>query len=272
MIGQKLLKAQLDEIIESGFPRFTIITGPAGGGKKLITNYIASKLRFPLCECGTKIEDVRSAITASYKVRFPTLYAIYDTDSMSVSAKNAMLKIVEEPPFNAHFILTATTPEKILETIRSRGVLFSLQPYSREEFKEYLKSKNKQVREEELNIITKICQTPGQVDTVLTYGVMEFYEYGVQVAENVGYVSQSNALKIGKKLAVKEEGWDIELFIKCVEAVCLSKLITTNDVRYSQGAKVCGTFRRELGISGINKQMLVDMWILKLSEVLNGAT
>lgn len=271
MIGQHLLKSQICEIIESGFPRFVIITGPTGGGKKLIANYISSKLGYPLCECGTKIEDIRAVITASYKVRFPTLYAIYNTDSMSTSAKNAMLKIVEEPPFNAHFILTATNQEKILETIRSRGVMFSLQPYSKSEFKEYLESINSRVTEEELNILVKVCQTPGQVETVLKYGVTDFYQYGVQVAENVGYVSQANALKIGKKLAVKEEGWDIELFIRCVESACLGKLLTTNDVRYSQAVKVCSKFKSELYVSGINKQMLVDLWILQLSEVLYGA-
>lgn len=45
---------------------------------------------------------------------------IDDADSMSVDAQNALLKLLEEPVENVHFILTSHVSEKLLPTIKSR--------------------------------------------------------------------------------------------------------------------------------------------------------
>lgn len=45
---------------------------------------------------------------------------IKNIEKMNVSASNAALKILEEPPENTHFILTTQEPAKLLPTIRSR--------------------------------------------------------------------------------------------------------------------------------------------------------
>jgi DNA polymerase-3 subunit delta' len=48
------------------------------------------------------------------------VYIIRHAGSMNVSAQNALLKVLEEPPGGAAFILTAETPEQLLPTVRSR--------------------------------------------------------------------------------------------------------------------------------------------------------
>ena len=50
------------------------------------------------------------------------VYIIKDADSMNTSAQNAALKILEEPPAYAVFILCAESSEALLPTIRSRCV------------------------------------------------------------------------------------------------------------------------------------------------------
>ncbi len=45
---------------------------------------------------------------------------INHADTMGHSAQNALLKLLEEPPRNVSFILTANTPDLLLPTIRSR--------------------------------------------------------------------------------------------------------------------------------------------------------
>ncbi len=47
---------------------------------------------------------------------------------MNPSAQNALLKVLEEPPQYAAFLLLAETEEKLLETIRSRCVVLRLSP------------------------------------------------------------------------------------------------------------------------------------------------
>ncbi|HBR07605.1 MAG TPA: hypothetical protein DD735_01775 [Clostridiales bacterium] len=51
------------------------------------------------------------------------VYLIRDADYMNVPAQNAMLKLLEEPPESAAFILCAANPENLLDTVRSRCIL-----------------------------------------------------------------------------------------------------------------------------------------------------
>lgn len=48
------------------------------------------------------------------------VYIIEDADRMNLSAQNASLKLLEEPPRGVHFLLCAANAEQLLETIRSR--------------------------------------------------------------------------------------------------------------------------------------------------------
>ena len=51
------------------------------------------------------------------------IYVIKDAGSMNISAQNAALKILEEPPVYAVFILCADSAESLIATIRSRCVI-----------------------------------------------------------------------------------------------------------------------------------------------------
>lgn len=48
------------------------------------------------------------------------VYIIQDADTMNVQAQNALLKLLEEPPESASFILCASNPRQLLPTVRSR--------------------------------------------------------------------------------------------------------------------------------------------------------
>ena len=48
------------------------------------------------------------------------VYIIFDADTMNMSAQNAMLKLLEEPPGGACFILCAENAGLLLDTVRSR--------------------------------------------------------------------------------------------------------------------------------------------------------
>lgn len=61
---------------------------------------------------------------------------------MNESAQNALLKILEEPPAYAVFLLLADTEEKLLTTIRSRCSKLTLAPLSEPEMAEFLRQKH----------------------------------------------------------------------------------------------------------------------------------
>ncbi|MEG1981536.1 MAG: hypothetical protein RR073_03415 [Clostridia bacterium] len=48
------------------------------------------------------------------------IYILEDAECLTVSAQNALLKILEEPPANVHFILCSKNEGAILQTVKSR--------------------------------------------------------------------------------------------------------------------------------------------------------
>ena len=86
MIGQNNLLVSINKLIEQGFPRFTIITGQKGQGKKTIAHEISRKLSCPLVVCGIKVDEIRSMIELAYKQTEPIIYLIPDADKMSLGA------------------------------------------------------------------------------------------------------------------------------------------------------------------------------------------
>ncbi len=56
------------------------------------------------------------------------VYVIDPADAMNPAAQNALLKVLEEGPAYAAFLLAADRPGKLLDTVRSRCELLSLPP------------------------------------------------------------------------------------------------------------------------------------------------
>lgn len=61
------------------------------------------------------------------------VYMIFEAGSMTEQAQNALLKILEEPPAPALFLLTCTARSSVLPTVLSRAAVFSLHPPVKEE-------------------------------------------------------------------------------------------------------------------------------------------
>lgn len=71
----------------------------------------------------TGVEHVRELIDAASLLPVmgtKRIYLIDEAHMLSKAAFNALLKILEEPPRSALFILATTDPQKIIETVRSR--------------------------------------------------------------------------------------------------------------------------------------------------------
>ena len=64
-------------------------------------------------------------------------FIISDADTMTPSAQNAALKILEEPPANVYFFLLCENSSSLLPTVRSRAQTIRLQRFSEEELDAY---------------------------------------------------------------------------------------------------------------------------------------
>ena len=172
-----------------------------------------------------KIDTVREIITQAYKRITTMVYIIPDADSMSNAAKNALLKVTEEPPNEAYFIMTLEDENNTLETIRSRATMFHMDRYTPDEIEEHFKQRFGVVWDREIDIIRELCSTPGDVETIMTYDATNFYDYVQLVVDNISEVSLANALKISEKIALKDESdkYDLKLFWRAFQSVCIDR-------------------------------------------------
>lgn len=270
MIGQKVLLERISgQISRNKFPRFSILIGERGSGKKEVAYAISKALNLALTIVDTKADTIREVIDNSYKIELPILYVIADCDNMSGASANALLKVTEEPPKNAYFILTCENADNLLQTIKSRGVTYMLEPYSYEDKCDYLDTNAKRPSEEDVEFILEVASNIGEVQTMLDMDISAFKNYVTLVVDNIAEVSGSNAFKIGEKLAFKDEEdkYGLKLFWKAFNAICVDRMTTGDDpLKYARAIAVTGDYSQQLNIRGINKQMLFDNWLLSIRE------
>lgn len=270
MIGQTKLLNKINGLMNN-FPRFVLLVGSKGSGKKLICNEIAKKLGYPLVSMGTGVDEVREVIQNSYRNTEPIIYVIPDTDKMSVGAKNALLKITEEPPQKAYFILTLTDIANTLNTLKSRACVLNMDTYTSHELYDYLKIKYdiSKLTDEDIKFIVNTAIVPEQVDILMSYNVPEFRKFVEKVVENLYTVSSANAFKIESKLALKkdETKWDVILFLQSLRYLYLENYYHKQEINYFKMFQCVTKTIVEINIkNSINLQYALDECILQLRQ------
>lgn len=90
------------------------------------------------------------------------IYIIDEVHMLSISAFNALLKTLEEPPAHVIFILATTEPHKVPATILSRCQRFDFKPLTKNEIVEQLTKikniENIQINDEALSLIAEISE------------------------------------------------------------------------------------------------------------------
>lgn len=106
-----------------------LLTGEPGVGLGTLAAHLGEKLATSAQLVTTlapekgliSIERVRALYEQTRSIQNgKRVIVIDDADAMSPDAQNALLKLLEEPVDNVHFIVTSHTPGQLLATIRSR--------------------------------------------------------------------------------------------------------------------------------------------------------
>ena len=261
MIGQKEVLKQIDNLIEKGFPRFIVITGQRGQGKTELAKYISKKLGYPLVEFGIKIDEIREMIEMSYKQTEPIIYLIQNADKMSIGAKNSLLKVIEEPPQQAFFIMELQQMENTLETIKSRCQEIQMQQYNNLELSEMVEKINPNISYSDKQYIITVAKNYYQINLFNKYGVEEFYNFVEKVVNNIYKVQSANAFKIAEKLDLKDDGngYYINLFFELFKNISLEKGMelagdfpnceVVGDFRYLKNIEITSKYQQKLRIN-----------------------
>ena len=267
VIGQKDLINFINNSIDN-FPRFCIICGPKGSGKRTIEYYIQDMLGIEKVNCGLKVNEVRNYINMAYTQNDRLCYVFEDCDDMSLNAKNALLKVTEEPPKESYFIMTVCDINKVLETLISRGTVLKISPYSKEELIEYIDYSEHKLTKDQRDLVLKLCTYPGEIEDLLTYDIEEFYEYCELILDNISRVPVANALKITSKFAIKDKGYDIRLVLNAIQHIAMQRLIEEKDTSYVEVIKLCSAYKVKNNSNTINKQMMMDDWVFSMRKAL----
>lgn len=277
MIGQGKLLQSINKLIDDGFPRFVVITGQRGQGKKTLANYISHKLNYQTVKSDIKIDELRNIIELAYQQTEPIIYLIPDADKMSLGAKNSLLKVIEEPPNNAYFIMTLQTIDNTLPTIKSRCIELRMDNYSDEELNKFVDMINPNIDNLERIILTDIGENYYEIDTLNRYGANQFYEYVQKVVNNIYKVSSANSFKLAEKINLKDDDskYDLELFLRTFKIICMDNILQIIDLdehkeefkNYAMSIDATRDIIDQLSITGINKQSLIDIWILNVRKI-----
>lgn len=269
MIGQDNLLEKINTTISNdSFPHFILLSGERGSGRKLVASLVAKRIGGHISHCDIKVDEVRSMISLVNKTTDKMVVIIADADNMSVSAKNALLKITEEPPKNAWFVMTVEDESAIPDTILSRASIFKMDKYTPNELMDFSTSCSNHLTPEEIDIIGNICNTPGDVISVVSIGVIEFWEYVNKVVDHIDTVSTANSFKIAKQIALKQgaDGYELKLFWRTFMMVCTDRMRSNLEdrIRYAEWIKITSKYTQTLRVRGANLQMLFDSWIVDI--------
>lgn len=171
-IGNAKVVARLRQKLREGrFPHALIFAGPEGVGKRTCALLLAKALNCrdagpdDFCDACSQCRKIDSGVHADVlmigleedaaeikiaQVRdllqtlglrplegMHKVFIVDPADAMNAAAANALLKGLEEPPEDSHFILLASNPQALMMTVRSRCQTYSFTPLTLEQMRRF---------------------------------------------------------------------------------------------------------------------------------------
>lgn len=261
MIGQKNNREMIDNWrLNRSIPRCILIKGEVGSGRYTLAQYIAKVLGVNITTVECSKDDVREVIELSYKLQQPACYVFRNIDvDMSESAKNALLKIIEEPPNKAYFIFT-TKPQGTLETIESRCTIMHMEPYTLIELKHF---------SDDMQLL-KFYHTPGKLIYWSEQNFDEFFTFCKNSINTILSGTGVQSLQIVNKLATKagEDGYNPSEFIEIISILLIDELML-NKHQFLLLLSKESYCLQALDNKSLKKDSIVDTYILWLRDFID---
>ena len=224
LVGQKQIMDIIDKWEE--LPNFLIIQGPRHYGKTYLLIYLCKKFGLHYVKMKNNVSDVRELISLMKKDS-NTLYHFKDFDSASLQAKNALLKITEEPKQGNYIAITGNTQIKTLE---SRAKKLIMAPYIECDMVEYMKKYYSDLDDEQRKkLYLSGIDTPAKVEYYSKCDKLyEIQTFAEQIFEKLTYINALDCMNIYNKFLSKYESVDdvvlfLNMLIKIIENNILEK-------------------------------------------------
>ncbi|GHF28105.1 DNA polymerase III subunit delta' [Kordiimonas sediminis] len=207
------------------------------------------------------IDDIRSLISFFGQTSAESGWriAIIDAaDEMNVSASNAILKLLEEPPAKSIILMLAHSPGKLLPTIISRCRRLHLSPLSLNSVQAVLAGRYPTISNEDLQLLSQLAiGSPGKAITIYEGEGLELYHEVLKLFQSMpAYnIAALHALagKLGQAKADAKYHLFFEFAIGFIERII--RFNTTQDKQF------CFTQGEESLFLQLFANSRVDQWM-----------
>lgn len=254
IVGQK---SNLDLIKNwNTMPSFTIIQGSDDMGKTYFTKYLCNKFKLNYMLLDNKVDTVRKLVS-NQTSNSGMLYHFKDFHKASINAKNALLKITEEPLPGNHIVITGL---KQIDTLESRARIIKMQPYSDDELQEYINSAHL-----DRTIANKLIKCNFKTPSLLArYSKVENIDKLISQAESIAAdilnISQSDVNKLASSFNRSYEKEDDALiFVEILCSVLEQRMLSKNYISFKQEFAVLFKLKHLLSSNPtFNRRLLIQ--------------
>lgn len=243
LLGNRQLKENLTHSLRSGrASHFYLICGPEGSGRHTLADLLAAALQCQgenapcgVCEACRKVlshchpdvitltdpEHKKVAVKLVRQMREDVFicpnegrHKIYLLpQELGPEGQNALLKILEEPPAYAVFLLLTDQAEKLLPTVRSRSVELRLLPLEEQLLHRHLRAQFPEQTEQAIS--AAIARSGGFLGQAVAL-LRQSSERSAQTEQFIRAYSQADALLLAQTL-VPMEKWKRDALIPELE-------------------------------------------------------
>jgi len=225
IVGQTGAKNSLQKFIENGnIPHAQLYIGPSGCGKTTAARIMRTAL-----DCGDAdfmeinsssergidiTRQIAKAAQLTPMAGSARLFLLDECHALTKDAQNALLKLLEDPPKAAYFILCTTDPDKVIKTIRTRCTEVKFGLLSADEVDKLLK---RVIKREEFNVSEDILAemneaAEGSARKALVIleqvGMIEGEEAQLAAIQSVS-LDKEEAIKICRTLFAPAPQWSV---------------------------------------------------------------
>ncbi len=147
-------------------------------------------------------------------------------DDMNISAANALLKMLEEPPARTTLVLISHQPSRLLPTIRSRCRTLRLGPLAPDDMQAALQQAGAELPQQIDHLNALAAGSVGSAMRLLSLGGMQTYQELVNIIASMPRLDRSRALKLAEAAAQRGAADKFELLLTLVET-CLARMART---------------------------------------------
>lgn len=147
-------------------------------------------------------------------------------DEMNVSAANALLKMLEEPPARTTLLLISHQPSRLLPTIRSRCRTLRLSPLGSEDMEAALMQTGTEMPGQADHLAALAAGSVGDAVRLINLGGLEIYAELIAILGTLPRMDRQLALALAEAAAQRGASERFELLLTLID-VALSRLALT---------------------------------------------